>query len=69
MSGGVAVLLAAIGLILIVVAVRGTYADVLTVLATGGKVGGSEPNTSNATAGQEAGPLIPKEPNPSLARE
>ena len=46
MSGGVAVLMAIVGLLLIIIAVKGTYSDVLAVLASGGVSNGSEPNNN-----------------------
>jgi len=60
MTGGVAILLALAGLILIIVAVRGTYPDVMAVLATGGVSNGNEPTGGPATIAQ--GRIIPKEP-------
>ena len=48
MSGGVAVLLALAGLLLIIMGVKGTYADAMAVLLQGNK--GSEP-TAGGTHG------------------
>ena len=63
MSGGVAVLLALAGVLLIILGVKGTYADALSVLLRPGN-NGSEPTaqrgsrgdtTVNATSGGRGG--------------
>lgn len=53
MSGGVAVLLALAGLLLIILGVRGTYADAMSVLLHGNN--GSEPRAGDTPVDTAAG--------------